>query len=261
MTSLFVHQSGKADAPDLVLLHGWGLHGGLWGHVVEALGESFRVHTVDLPGHGYSAQVPLAFDDTGLTRLKAVIPGGATVLGWSLGGILAQQLALTWPGHMSHLVLVSTTPRFTRAWDWPHGVAPAVLQGFADRLANDYRATVLQFLALQAIGSRRAREQIVAMRETAFSRGDASASALQSGLRLLASIDTRASAYRVELPTLVLAGERDTLTPIGASRWLANTLPNASLSTFADGAHALFLSHPEAFVDSVVNFVMARPHA
>ena len=50
---LFVHTQGRG--PDVVLLHGWGLHGGVWARIADHLAADFTVHSVDLPGHGASA--------------------------------------------------------------------------------------------------------------------------------------------------------------------------------------------------------------
>ena len=52
--ALHIHTIGKG--PDLVMLHGWGMHAGVWRLVSTSLAANFRVHTVDLPGHGQSRQ-------------------------------------------------------------------------------------------------------------------------------------------------------------------------------------------------------------
>ena len=53
--SLYFETSGRGR--DVVLVHGWGLHGGVWARVAAALADHFTVHQVDLPGHGHSASV------------------------------------------------------------------------------------------------------------------------------------------------------------------------------------------------------------
>ena len=67
------------------------------------------------------------------------------MLGWSLGGMVALELARTRPTDLAALVLVATTPRFLEDADWAGGMAPAVLQGFAAGLAQDYRRTISNF--------------------------------------------------------------------------------------------------------------------
>ncbi|NIV36280.1 MAG: alpha/beta fold hydrolase, partial [Anaerolineae bacterium] len=86
--SLYIDLRG--NGPDLVMLHGWGLHGGLFGPVIEPLAERFRLHLVDLPGHGRS---PMLEGKYTLERIAEAItgevPAGAHWLGWSLGGRIA----------------------------------------------------------------------------------------------------------------------------------------------------------------------------
>ncbi|HRA24442.1 MAG TPA: alpha/beta fold hydrolase, partial [Usitatibacteraceae bacterium] len=49
-----LHVELAGQGPDLVLLHGWGLHGGVWQGLARELAPAFRLHLVDLPGHGHS---------------------------------------------------------------------------------------------------------------------------------------------------------------------------------------------------------------
>jgi pimeloyl-[acyl-carrier protein] methyl ester esterase len=253
--NLYVETHGSG--PDLVLLHGWGLHAGIWGKTMDLLARHCTVHALDLPGHGASHGVPLGVDDDALVPIAACIPPGSTVLGWSMGGMFAQRLALAFPERVHRLILLSTTPRFVRAWDWPHGVAAHALESFAEGLRTDYRKTISQFLALQSLGSTHARTHIHQLRERLFAKPVPSHVDLSSGLTFLQSADLRPMAHRIAQPTLVMAGARDALTPVGASQWLANTLSNVTLDVLDDGAHALFLSHPEHFTDRVTNFCLA----
>lgn len=55
LPSLYFESVGRG--PDVVLVHGWGLHGGVWSRVAQALADEFTVHCVDLPGHGHSASL------------------------------------------------------------------------------------------------------------------------------------------------------------------------------------------------------------
>ena len=51
-----MHVDSHGSGAPLVLIHGWGMHGGIWDNVVPLLAQHFRVHCVDLPGHGYSKE-------------------------------------------------------------------------------------------------------------------------------------------------------------------------------------------------------------
>ena len=90
------------EGPDLVMLHGWGMHSGVWQTVVEALGKNFRLHCVDLPGHGRShnseALTTLAkWTECVAQTMRPRLAGPACWCGWSLGGMVATQLAQNYP--------------------------------------------------------------------------------------------------------------------------------------------------------------------
>ena len=114
-----LHVEIRGDGPDIVLLHGWALHGGMWGPWIEDLSRQARLHFVDLPGHGRSAWPEGASTLSDLARaVSPHVPQGAAVLGWSLGGMVALELARSRPGDLSALVLVATTPCFLARNDW-----------------------------------------------------------------------------------------------------------------------------------------------
>jgi pimeloyl-[acyl-carrier protein] methyl ester esterase len=239
----------------LVMLHGWGMHGGIWGDTAARLAEDFEVHNVDLPGHGASKlQGAFTLDDV-VATLDAKFDQPVTVLGWSLGGIIAQRWAVCSPQKIERLILMASTPCFTQRADWACGMASETLQQFAAELEKNHAATLRRFLALQVRGSENERELLVALREQLFSRGEPDLSALRGGLEILRDADLRASAPAIKQPTLVIAGQRDKLTPPEASYYLAQAMPNARVVEIEGAAHAPFLSHTDIFVAQVIKFL------
>ncbi|MGE5624888.1 MAG: pimeloyl-ACP methyl ester esterase BioH [Bacillota bacterium] len=251
-----LHVETEGRGPALFLLHGWGLHGGVWDTLCPKLAERCRVTRVDLPGHGRSRAVALPADLSEAAQLvSAVAPPDAVWLGWSLGGLLALRAALDAPQHMRGLALTNTTPRFVTAPDWPAAMPPEQLQEFADGLAGDYRETLLRFLSLQVRGDETARASLRQLREALFDRGEPDPASLAAGLTLLRRSDLRQEAGSLSLPTLVLAGGYDRLTPPGASGFLARSIPGAQLEVFPKSAHAPFISHAEAFAAVLLEFM------
>ncbi len=233
---------------DLVLLHGWGMHGGVWDGVRPLLEErGLRVHAVDLPGYGGSAAAaPYALESIA-AGLAARFPGPVRVCGWSLGGMVALRWALDFPAGVERLVLVASTPRFVSGEDWPHGMEPRTLRAFADGLAGDYEGTLKRFLSLQARGDDEAREVTRALRSSLFERGRPDDAALQGGLAILRDSDLRNDVASLRCPALVIHGDRDMLTPLPAGRWLSQRVPHGRLAVVAGASHAPFLSHRGEF--------------
>jgi pimeloyl-[acyl-carrier protein] methyl ester esterase len=242
------------------------MHSGLWFPLLPRLIERYRMHLVDLPGHGYSD--PLAAPPPwSLRRIVEAVepaitetsaPGPLLILGWSLGGQVALEWARLRPERVGALVLMSTTPSFIQRPGWPHAMAQATLRQFGDELTVAYRQTLQRFVALQVQGSEHARDALASLRSQLFARGEPSRQALRDSLELLASSDLRSGIGAISQPALMIAGDRDTLTPVAAARWLASALPRASLVVVPGAAHAPFLSHPEAVVQALDAFADER---
>jgi pimeloyl-[acyl-carrier protein] methyl ester esterase len=244
------------------MIHGWGLHGGVWSGLAAALGKTRRVLTPDLPGHGGAPCPPAGFGlAAAADALAPGIPDGSIVLGWSLGALVALTLARRHPRRVGELVLVAATPRFTRGADWPCAVDAAVLDGFARDLEGDHRQTLTRFLALQVRGGTAPRDTLRTLRELLFERGEPDPRALAGGLEALRDTDMRRDLADIMQPTVVIAGERDKLVPAEASRRLAAALPRARYAQLSGAAHAPFLSHPGAFAAALGDAAAQRAGA
>ena len=250
--SLHVEVSGSG--PDLVLLHGWGMNAAVWGELGTELAQHFRLHCVNLPGHGASPACAPCTLDALADGLAAELPKRVVVCGWSFGGQVALNWAWRWPDQVERLVLLAATPRFVRGADWDCGIAAAVLDDFARGLVNDYRAALRRFTALQAQGDANARGVLRRLREHILARGEPDAAALAAGLRLLRETDLRDRLERIAQPALILHGERDSLVPLAAGEYLQRVLPHARLEVFAGTAHAPFIAQPQRSARRIVEF-------
>jgi len=271
---------GKGEP--LLLIHGWGMHSGMWDQVAEQLALSHRVHLVDLPGHGLSKlpspargrgaggegadQDALSLTlsrerergqnllDEIVAQMSAQFSEPITVCGWSLGGQVALRWAKLQPAQIKKLILVATTPCFVQQDGWDCAMAAGTLQGFAVSLLQNHALTLKRFLALQLRGSENEREILLDLRARLFAHGEPDVAALKGGLDILRDTDLRSQLKAIQQSTLLIAGERDTLTPSAALEYMAQTLPNARLEVVQGAAHAPFLSHCDEFVRMVNNF-------
>ena len=262
MVALHIDKFGSG-AP-LLLIHGWGMHGGMWGVIAERLAKRFRVLAVNLPGHGCSRIRDSGFSsqssgegalDAIVDELAAQFDEPLAVCGWSLGGQVALRWAMRHPRQISRFALVASTPCFVRRPGWECALTEEALAEFAAALQQDYALTLRRFLALQVRGSENERELLAALRNALFSRGEPDLGALQAGLEILRDCDLRGALPHVRQPALVIGGERDTLTPPQASHSLAAQLPDARLAVIRGAAHAPFLSHPDEFMEHLTGFM------
>jgi len=251
---IYLEQRGAG--PPLVMLHGWGLNLRVFDILASTLAADFRVFAVDLPGHGRSTATRLA----DLEPLLDVLPSRFALLGWSLGGQIALRLAAQTPARIAALILISTTPRFTRAADWSAGLPAAVLDGFAKHLQRDYRRTISDFLEWQVRGAMAADATLAALRATLLNHGEASGAALRAGLELLRVSDLRSVLPSISAPSLLIAGQYDRVTPAAAAQSMLESMPDARLLEIRRAGHAPFLSHA-ADCAAAIRALLEQPQA
>jgi pimeloyl-[acyl-carrier protein] methyl ester esterase len=255
-----LHIEIVGEGPPLVLIHGWGLHGGVFAPLVDRLSGRFRMYLVDLPGHGYSREdaTPLTLE-AAATEILARTPPAAW-LAWSLGGLFALHAASVSP-QVRALALIAVTPRFVRGADWPHAVEASVFERFGEDLQQDYRGTLERFLALDTIGSEHARAELRTLKENLYARGEPSPQALQQGLVLLEQSDLRGALLTLSVPSLWLSGHRDRLVSPAAMQAAAAMTPESRYLDIPGGGHAPFLGHADQVADHVRDFMENLPPA
>ncbi|HDR2891499.1 TPA: pimeloyl-ACP methyl ester esterase BioH [Enterobacter asburiae] len=235
----------------LVLLHGWGLNAEVWHCVSEELASHFTLHLVDLPGfgrsHGYRA---MSLDEMAQHVLDAA-PQNAIWLGWSLGGLVASQIALTHPERVQALVTVASSPCFSARDAWP-GIKPDVLAGFQQQLSEDFQRTVERFLALQTMGTETARQDARTLKNTVLSLPMPDVEVLNGGLEILKTVDLREPLATLALPHLRIYGYLDGLVPRKVVPLLDTLWPQSESRVVEKAAHAPFISHPAEFCSALV---------
>jgi len=240
-TTLYTETSGAGQ--DLVLIHGWGLHGGVFNEFSKKLEPHFRVTRVDLPGYGHSDAVD-SYALADLARLvQQSVPEQAIWMGWSLGGLIAQRAAID-QLPLKAIALISSTPKFTADATWPFGTSPDVLQKFTDELKENYRRTILQFLSIQAMGSIKAKEEIRLLRDLLFSRKDPDHLALEKTLSLLQNEDLISELGKIQIPCVAIFGAKDRLVHPETSDLFKKHCKTASTQIIPAAGHAAFISHP-----------------
>ncbi len=255
MSSLYWHTVGEGDR-DLVLLHGWGLNAEVWQNIVPRLSSQFRLHLVDLPGFGRSQGfAPLSLAAMA-QQLLPQLPDRAVLLGWSLGGLVASQIAISQPERVAALISVASSPCFTEREAWS-GIKPDTLQNFQQQLSTDFQRTVERFLALQTMGTEHARQDARQLKEVVLSQPMPSVAVLEGGLEILRQEDLRDALDDLTLPFLRIYGYLDGLVPRRIAEQLDARWPHSSSWVMEKAAHAPFISHPDAFCQQVEQFIHA----
>jgi pimeloyl-[acyl-carrier protein] methyl ester esterase len=246
----------QGAGPDIVFFHGWGMNAEVWRETAEALSKHYRVTLVDFPGFGKNTDLVCDYDLDVLTDyILPHIPKKAILVGWSMGGLIATNIALKYPDHAEKLVLVSSNAQFSQLDNWPSGMKPEVLEGFVKNLSEDFKITLQRFLMLQARGGDNAKETIRALKKRLYQHGEPAQFALQGGLQLLKNISFVERLNELKLPVLLMFGRLDALVPIAAAQAMNKMLPQSTLYIFDKAAHAPFMSHFDEFMNELTNFL------
>lgn len=200
--------------PVVALIHGWGWDSRVLLPLAEALSAHAQVVLPDLPGYGLNRDRRCADFDACVDLLASTVPDADSLVGWSLGGLLA----IAWAGRapVRRLALVGASPRFMQAADWPLGMADERFHAFADGVREDARKTRTRFAALAALGdsdARGVRGTLAAWVDDQPPTDDA----LVASLDWLSQRDERAALNQLECPVALLHGEQDQVIAAGAA--------------------------------------------
>jgi pimeloyl-[acyl-carrier protein] methyl ester esterase len=240
--------------PEVVLIHGWGMHSGVWEDFAERLASRLRVTLVDLPGHGRSALAG-DFSLQGVAdALLDAAPPRAHWLGWSLGALFVLSIASRCPERVASLMLMAGSARFVAEPGWP-GVDAIALDRFADDLESDYSAAIRRFLALQTLGMENARAVSKQLDARLMEWRTPERAALRGGLALLKHIDLRDAVPHLACPSMFIFGARDRLAPKALGPAMQALSRRGEMHILDSAGHLPFLTHLEETVSLVTDFV------
>ncbi|EEQ14656.1 Carboxylesterase bioH [Yersinia frederiksenii ATCC 33641] len=180
-------------------------------------------------------------------------PQQALWLGWSMGGLVASQIALSHPERVGGLITVSSSPCFTANDEWP-GIRPEVLVGFEQQLSEDFQRTVERFLALQTLGTESARQDARLLKAVVLQHQMPEVDVLTGGLEILRTADLRQELAECAVPFLRIYGYLDGLVPRKVASLLDRAWPETQSVVMKGAAHAPFVSHPDDFSKLILDF-------
>ena len=243
-----VHYSLSVKAPErpaLVLVHGAGGSHRQW--PLELMGDDRTLLALDLPGHGASGGAGCTVIADYVQVLAALLErlrtGPAVICGHSMGGAIAQTLALMRPDLCAGLILVATGPRLP--------VMPQILEGLLD--AEQF-ARGIELISKFSV-SRSAPESLQGEIREQMSK--MSPSILHGDFTACNAFDVEARLGEINVPVLVLCGKQDKMTPVKFSQSLADALARAQLTIIPDAGHYVMMEQPEQFARAVRDWLAA----
>jgi 3-oxoadipate enol-lactonase len=254
-TRLHYEVFGPRHGEPLLLIQGLGADSRGWLRQRRALGGRFRCVVFDNRGAGRSDHPPGPYDlevmaDDALAVLDAAGVARAHVMGASMGGILAQVIAVRHPERIRSLVLACTACRH-------HEWRRELLAEWAEVAEADGMGPFARQAVRWLIGPRSLRRFWPAVGLVGPLAMTGSPDAFVAQVRAILAMDAtlRAELSSIAVPVLVLVGSQDILTPMGDSEELAEEIPGAELVVIRGAAHGFMLEHGAAFNRTVVEFL------
>ena len=243
------------DGEPLLLIPGLATTCRLWDSIVPELSQHFTCIVVDNRGMGRSIarQTPHSLSDYVSDHIELLdhlqLPR-AHVLGVSLGGVIAQHLAIDHPSRVDHLVLVSTASFFT---PYLRRMASLLAQGLRHFKPENF-LRMMELLAT-APEFHDAHEQLVEQRVQSKCAANVSRRAIGTQLRCLASSEKKPEEYRIEAPTLVIAGEYDPIIPSCYARKMADLIPGSQFELIEGAGHNPLVDDAARVAPMIVEFL------
>ncbi len=253
VNGLRIYYRVQGYGPAVLLIHGLGSCAEDWWLQFPAFAGRYRVVAPDLRGHGRTDRptspctIPqMAEDVAGLMRGLGI--GAAHVVGLSLGGLVAQALAVHHPSRVRSLVLVNTfarlRPRGFRSWWTLLRRTLALLTGGLEKQAEVVARGMFPHPGQETV-RRAALERLRANDPAAY----------WAAIQAAARFDGRNDLARIHVPTLVVAGAEDTTVHLAAKEELAAGIPGARLEVIPRSGHATPVDRPAVFNRLVLRFL------
>jgi pimeloyl-ACP methyl ester carboxylesterase len=254
---LFWERDGQPDAPALLLVRGLGRSSRYWGELRDLLGRSFHLLLTDNRGVGRSDapwppySTSLMADDHAAI-LDAAGVARTHVFGMSLGGMIAQQLAIRHPTRVERLILGCTTPGGHHAER--SGALLALVRASISPIDRAIQITAPLVLSGETL---RQRPEVVEQWR-AIARDEPKNRIGRIGQFLAAGRhDAWAQLAHITAPTLVVTGDADRLIPPGNSRLIADRVPGARLHSIPAAGHDFAADRPEETATVISRFLLA----
>jgi 3-oxoadipate enol-lactonase len=243
----------RGSGPAIVLIHGHPFSRAMWRGQLDSLGDAFRVVAPDLPGYGASpargeTTTPRELADAVLELMDAIDVGRATVVGLSLGGLVAMELGLGSPDRVAGLVLTATTAAPLTPEE------AAMRRAAASRVERDGMLDHALEMAGRLFGpaARREPSLVLPILETMLTTDPAGAAAALRGRAERPPYDRLLPDLRV--PALVLVGDEDSYSTAEITAQLVASLPEPEVVILPGVGHMPNLEAPERFDEAVRAF-------
>lgn len=252
------HYDIEGRGEHILFIHGWGVDKRIWRQQSKFFSQYYRVLTIDLPGHGKSGWKKISLDVM-VKDLKTILQilqfSNVSVVGSSLGGLVALKLYDIYPEGVKRLIFVGSMPKFSKSADYPHGLDVEKMRKLDHQLESDYPSIVnIFFRSLFTREERKTRRFKWLQKFRKFERMPMK-QALVEYLDILEQEDLREVLKKVHVPVQFINGREDEICTKDTVAFLKTVRPESRFDFFEQCGHFPFLSKPYEFNQVVEEFL------
>jgi len=258
-STLYYEEIGKGKP--LLFVHGWSLSSQIWSQQKEYFSSRYRCIAFDLRGHGLSSpscsgygvdvlasDVSLFFDRLCLSEV--------TLLGWSLGSLVALAAYPAVQERLASLVLVSGTSKYCSSLDYPYGLPPKEPRSLSLLLKRNPHKAMEGFQRKMFADEQQSENGYeVFVKDVLPLLPPPSPEVMVPVLQTLEIADLRPVLSSIREPALLIHGDRDLICPVAASRFMAEQISGAQCTILAGAGHAPMFSRPKEFNCALATFL------
>jgi pimeloyl-[acyl-carrier protein] methyl ester esterase len=250
---------GPDGAPPLLFIHGWGVDSRIWRQQVKHFVQYYRVVVIDLPGHGKSSwkKISLAeIADDIIVLLDKLGIKETSVVGSSLGGLVALKIFSGHPKKIKCLTLVGSHFKFAKSDDYPYGLDVERIRKLGGQLQTDYPAIVNIFFRSLFTKAERSTRRFKWIQTFRSSISMPEKEALMGLLEILEKEDLRPGLSKINVPIQFINGTEDYIFPKETFLHLKERAPQAKFDWLEECGHFPFLSKPYEFNEILERFLI-----
>jgi pimeloyl-[acyl-carrier protein] methyl ester esterase len=223
----------------IVFLPGWGFKASIWDELIQVL-KLTNAYTIDLPDEEKIHVIT--------ETLNQHIPEQTTLVGWSLGGLIAIYFCYRFPEKCKKLILVCCSPQFVASENWA-GITKDTAIQFQKNAQENMEVLLKNFLGIVQYPNNDRTLRLFLKKHLLPSCP--SQNSLTNYLNLLLTADFRSYFQKLCMPILAIYSEQDAIVPVITGEQLTRMAPTVSIKIIPKAGHIPFLTHQESFLDCI----------
>jgi len=249
----------RGSGEPILFIHGFGGSGAWWHYQDDFLSRDFQVITIDLPGHGHSAWMPLSLNEMAQDVGQLINSFGDanfSIVASSMGGLLAMEIYRHMPDRVMRISFVGSIPKFARTEQYPAGLDIDKIRKLSQQFSGDYASVLDMFFRSLFTTRERDSDRFKALKTMRGAEALPNPLALQHFLKMLEETDLRDRVAKIICPLQYITGTEDYICPVPIMDWMAEHTYNARYDTIKGCGHLPFLTEVEEYNRLLEDFFM-----